>query len=48
MIARAVNALVLAFGALLLASMCFVWAIVAVVLLPLTTLGWGRRTGRLW
>ena len=47
MIARAGNALVLAFGALLLALMCLAWAIVAVVLLPLTTVGWGRRVGRL-
>ena len=47
MIARACNAFVLAFGALLLALICFSWAIVAVVLLPLTTIGRGRRTGRL-
>ena len=43
---RAWNALVLAFGALLLALTCLVWAIIAVILLPLSTPAWGRRTGR--
>ena len=45
--ARAWHAFVLAFGALLLALMCFAWAIVAVVLLPLTPAAAGRRIGRL-
>ena len=47
MIARAWGAFLLAFGALLLALICFAWAIVAVVLLPLATVGWGRRIGRM-
>jgi 1-acyl-sn-glycerol-3-phosphate acyltransferase len=46
MMARAWGAFLLAFGALLLALICFAWALVAVVLLPLATVGWGRRIGR--
>ena len=46
MIARAWGAFLLAFGSLLLALIAFAWAIVAVVLLPLATVGWGRRIGR--
>ena len=46
MIARAWGALVLVFGALLLALMCLVWALVAVILLPVTTIAAGRRAGR--
>ena len=45
--ARAWSAFLLAFGALLLALMCLAWAIVAVLLLPLTPAGSGRRIGRL-
>lgn len=47
MIARAWDAGVLAFGALLLALMCLAWALVAVLLLPLMTVAAGRRAGRL-
>jgi len=47
MMARPWNALLLVFGALLLALICLAWAIVAVVLLPLATVGWGRRIGRM-
>ena len=46
MIARAINAALLAFGALLLALMCLAWALAALVLLPLTSAEWGRRVGR--
>ena len=44
--ARAWNGFLLAFGALLLALMCFAWAIVAFVLLPLAPAASGRRIGR--
>jgi 1-acyl-sn-glycerol-3-phosphate acyltransferase len=47
MIARASNAFLLGFGALLLALMCLAWAIVAVLLLPLATVELGRRIGRM-
>lgn len=47
MIARAWGALLLAFGAMLLALQCLAWAVVAVILLPLMTVAAGRRTGRL-
>jgi 1-acyl-sn-glycerol-3-phosphate acyltransferase len=46
MIARAWGAVVLAFGALLLALICFAWALVTVLLLPLMTIDAGRRAGR--
>jgi 1-acyl-sn-glycerol-3-phosphate acyltransferase len=46
MIARAWAAALLAFGSLLLALLCLAWAIVAVVLLPLTPAESGRRIGR--
>jgi len=47
MIARASNAFLLGFGALLLALVCLAWAIVAVLLLPLATVESGRRIGRM-
>ena len=47
MIARAWGAVVLVFGALLLALICLAWALVAVLLLPLTSVAAGRRAGRL-
>ena len=47
MIARAWGAFLLAFGALLLALMCFAWAIASVLLLPLASARWGRRVGRM-
>ena len=47
MIARAWGAFLLAFGALLLALICLAWALVAVVLLPVTPAERGRRVGRL-
>ena len=47
MIARTWSAFVLVLGALLLAFMCLAWALVAVLLLPLTTVAAGRRMGRL-
>ena len=45
MITRAWNAFLLALGALLLASMCLLWAVVAVLLLPLSISGFGIPQG---
>ena len=44
--ARAWDAFLLAFGALLLALMCLAWALAALVLLPFVPARAGRRIGR--
>jgi 1-acyl-sn-glycerol-3-phosphate acyltransferase len=47
MIGRAWGTLILALGALLLATFCLAWALAAVLLLPLLPAATGRRVGRL-